>query len=564
MAGFVSVLLFHQPVLALLNSVGFIPFSPYPMVPTQPFGIPQVWSSALWGGVWGVVLSLLIFRTQRGWRYWLTVSLFSAIAVTAVFLFIVLPLRGQPIAGGWQPNLIVTGLMVNGAWGVGTALLLQWLPNLNPTAISRRTLRKILVTIGLIVLWTVAVIAVVFVEAFWLARPAAPRGDLAAIENYLVQNLSQATDQQLGNAALILVENDEIAAEHGFGVADVETQTPVTLNQTLYQLASVSKVVSAWGVMKLVEEGMLALDEPILPYLTRWQFPADDEYRNQVTVRHLLSHTAGLEDGFGYDGFRPGETIQTLEESLTLTQNPSFGEPRGVTVASEPGKEWYYSGGGYTLLQLLIEEVTKRPFADYMAEAVLQPLGMTGASFDWETISSEGRAGDIATSFDTELNPSDHRRYTATAAASLYATPQDMAQFVRAYAHENPVLSQATLDQMMKPQPGTDNIRGWGLGHILYVENDAGGYVVGHDGGNSPALSSTLRVNPATGNGIVLMISGNLRLASQLGTDWVYWETGKLSFFARIEILGSRLVPGLVAIVLGTIVIVVVRWKWLK
>ena len=220
--------------------------------------------------------------------------------------------------------------------------------------------------------------------------------------------------------------------------------------------------------------------------------------------------------------------------------------------------------GGYTILQLLIEEVTKRSFADYMAEAVLQPLGMTGASFDWETISSEGRVGNIATSFDSELKPSDHRRYTATAAASLYATPQDMAQFLRAYVQENPVLSQETLDQMMRPQPGTENIRGWGLGHILYVENDAGGYVVGHDGGNSPALSSTLRVNPATGNGMVLMISGNLQLASQLGEDWVYWETGKLSFFARIGILGSRLLPGLGSIVFGAIAIVVVRWKLLK
>ena len=295
-AGFISVLLFHQPVLALLYSIGFIPFSPYPMAPTQPFGIPQIWSSAFWGGIWGIVLSIITLRARRDLRYWLTISLFSAIAVTAVFLFIVLPLRGQPIAGGWRPNLIATGLMVNGAWGVGTALLLQWLPNSNPKAISRRIRLKILSTIGLILLWALAVIAVVFVEAFWLTRPVAPRGDLAAIENYLVQNLSQATGQKLGSAALILVQGDEIAAAHSFGVADAETQAPVKLNQTLYQLASVSKVVSAWGVMKLVEEGALALDEPVLPHLMRWQFPVNDEHRKQVTVRHLLSHTAGLDD----------------------------------------------------------------------------------------------------------------------------------------------------------------------------------------------------------------------------------------------------------------------------
>ena len=248
---------------------------------------------------------------------------------------------------------------------------------------------KILVTAGLILLWALAVIAVVFAEAFWLARPAVPRGDFAAIENHLVQKLDHATAQTLGSAALILVQGGEILTEQSFGVANAETQAPVKLDRTLYQLASVSKVVTAWGVMKLVEEDSLALDKPILSYLTRWQFPESDEYRDKVTVRHLLSHTAGLEDGFGYAGFLPGDAIQTLEESLTLTQDPAAGKPRGVSIVREPGKAWSYSGGGYTLLQLLIEEVTNRTFADYMAEAILQPLGMTGASFDWEAIASE-------------------------------------------------------------------------------------------------------------------------------------------------------------------------------
>src|SRR5688572_10171030 len=115
---------------------------------------------------------------------------------------------------------------------------------------------KILVTMGLILLWTLAVIAVVFAEAFWLGPRAVPRGDLAAIENHLVQKLSEAT---VGSAALVLVQGGKIAAEHSFGVANAETQTPVKSDRTLYQLASVSKAVTAWGVMKLVEEGKLGL-----------------------------------------------------------------------------------------------------------------------------------------------------------------------------------------------------------------------------------------------------------------------------------------------------------------
>lgn len=279
------------------------------------------------------------------------------------------------------------------------------------------------------------------------------------------------------------------------------------------------------------------------------------QYSDKVTIRHLLSHTGGLDDLFGYAGFLPGESIQSLEESLTLTKDSTSGKPRGVTVAREPGQNWLYSGGGYTVLQLLIEEVTQQSFADYMEKAILKPLGMEKSSFDWEAIAASGRTDKLATSFDEELQPSPHRRYTATAAASLYATPQDMARFVQAYSRKNLVLKQETLKQMMQPQPGAH--QDWGLGHALYVANGTDEYVVGHDGGNLPALGHTVRVNPATGNGIVLLISGNLELASQLGDEWVYWETGKLPMNAKLRILSSRLVPALVGIGLGALAIII-------
>ena len=125
------------------------------------------------------------------------------------------------------------------------------------------------VMVGSILTWTLAVIGVVLIEAFGLAGPVAPQGDVAGVETHLVQKLEQATAKTLGSAALLLIQNDEIVAAHSFGVANAETQEPVILDRTIYQLASVSKVVTAWGVMRLVEEGSLALDEPVLSYLTR-------------------------------------------------------------------------------------------------------------------------------------------------------------------------------------------------------------------------------------------------------------------------------------------------------
>jgi CubicO group peptidase (beta-lactamase class C family) len=205
---------------------------------------------------------------------------------------------------------------------------------------------KIFTTIGWMALWVVIVIAIVIVEVFWIARPAVPRGDLGTIENYLIRKLSQSGEPKLGSAALILIQNGEMVAAHPFGIANAAKKNPVQIDQTLYQMASVSKMVAAWGIMKLVEDGKIALDKPANQYLKRWKFPVS-QYSDKVTIRHLLSHTGGLDDLFGYAGFLSGESIQSLEESLTLTKDATSGKPRGVTVAREPGQNWLYSGGGY-------------------------------------------------------------------------------------------------------------------------------------------------------------------------------------------------------------------------
>jgi CubicO group peptidase (beta-lactamase class C family) len=384
-------------------------------------------------------------------------------------------------------------------------------------------------------------------EAWWFGQPAVERGNLASIENHLTQKLREAAEnKRLGSAALVLVQEGMIVSEHGFGVSSAETQAPVKTDQTLFQLASVSKIVTAFGVMKLVEDEKIGLDEPVMRYLKRWQFPGSESHRDKVTVRHLLSHTAGIDDGSSARSFLPGEAVPTLEESLG-----------GVTVVREPGAVMSYSSSaGYAILQLLIEDVTNRPFADYMKEAVLQPLGMAKSSFELDAIEQN-----LAPGFDSELNPQPRRRYTATGAVSLYAAPQDLARFALAFTGENPVLKQETLKQMMTPQHGTAGT--WGLGTTLFVRNDAASYVVGHDGGSVPAWGAMMRVNPATGNGMVLIVSGGRGAVNQLPHDWVYWETGKMTFEGRRQILYDRIKGfGLAAFFLGAIAIVL--WKMLR
>jgi hypothetical protein len=127
LAGFLATLIFHQLTLALLWAVKVAPFGPFSMMATKPFGVPAVFSLACWGGIWGMVFALIDGRFPARAAYWLTAFLFGAIFPSLVALLVVLPLKGKPMGGGWHPPLLVTAFLINGAWGLGTGLILKLL-----------------------------------------------------------------------------------------------------------------------------------------------------------------------------------------------------------------------------------------------------------------------------------------------------------------------------------------------------------------------------------------------------------------------------------------------------
>jgi hypothetical protein len=127
-AGFIAVPVFHQGILDLLYLIGFQPHAPFPTQPTAPFGVPVVWSLAFWGGVWGIILALIESRLPRTLLgFAIAATVFGAIFPSLAAWFVVFPLKGLPVAAGWKPAGLVTGLAINGAWGLGTALLLRGL-----------------------------------------------------------------------------------------------------------------------------------------------------------------------------------------------------------------------------------------------------------------------------------------------------------------------------------------------------------------------------------------------------------------------------------------------------
>jgi len=123
-AGFVATLVFHQGVYSVFYLAGLVGQAPFSMAPTEPFGVPQVISLAFWGGVWGIVIWWLI-RGLRPAGYWISAVLLGAIGPSAVALLVVFPLKGMPLAGGWDPALIIGALIINGAWGLGVAALMR-------------------------------------------------------------------------------------------------------------------------------------------------------------------------------------------------------------------------------------------------------------------------------------------------------------------------------------------------------------------------------------------------------------------------------------------------------
>ncbi len=124
LAGFLSTLIFHQGLLALLHAAGKTDRAAYALTPTRPLQVPAVISLAFWGGVWGILLWLAI-RGFGGAAHWALAAVIGAIAPSLVAFFVVFPLKGQPVAGGWRSEMLIGALILNGAWGLGVALLMR-------------------------------------------------------------------------------------------------------------------------------------------------------------------------------------------------------------------------------------------------------------------------------------------------------------------------------------------------------------------------------------------------------------------------------------------------------
>ncbi len=310
---------------------------------------------------------------------------------------------------------------------------------------------------------------------------------VARIENALVRTLvigdeaetvgtlrERMEHHRVPGVSVAVIDGGEIAWARAYGMADLASRRPVT-TETRFQAASISKPIAALGALALVDDGRLELDAPVNASLRRWTVPENDlTEASPVTLRHLLSHTAGLTQ-HGFPGYAAGEPVPTPVGVLE-----GEGNTPPVRVDLEPGSAWRYSGGGYVVAQVLIEDASGEPFPEYMRRRVLGPLGMDDTGFE-QPLPAD-LAERAATGHTGDGSPLDGRfhTYPELAAAGLWTTPTDLARALLALQDaaaggDHPVLSARMVRAMLTPGEGN-----WGLGP-WFSESHAR---IGHGGSN--------------------------------------------------------------------------------
>ena len=309
--------------------------------------------------------------------------------------------------------------------------------------------------------------------------------------------------------SIVVINDFKIEWAKGYGVLEAGGNQPVTPD-TLFQSASIGKPVTAAAALYFVEQGLLDLDENVNDKLVSWKVPENEfTAQEKVTLRRLLSHTAGV-TVHGFRGYAQGEEIPTLLQVLD-GEYPANNPPIRVDIV--PGTEFRYSGGGYMIVQQLLEDVVGKPFPEIMQETVLGPTGMTSSIYAVPL--PEGLESRAATAHSSLGEPAPgkwHELVCMGAGGGLWTTPSDLGRFaieiMRSRAGQsNKVLSQEMVNQMLAPQIDMDDYNRMGLG--LGLGGEGQDPIFWHTGGNLPGFLSLLIAFPERGQGLVVMTNGN-------------------------------------------------------
>jgi len=322
------------------------------------------------------------------------------------------------------------------------------------------------------VLGVVLVLAVVGGSvAWWRSRPPAfhAPASVAALAGEIDATVpGSLREHHVPGASVAIVHDGKVRWAGAYGTAD--DGMPMRPD-TVMQIASVSKSVAAYTLLRLG----LDLDAPVERYTGAWRLPPSRFDSRQVTLRRLLSHTAGINVD-GYPGRAPGVPLPSTKDAL-----------KGVRIVDEPGRRWRYSGGGYTIAQFAAETATGKPFAQLVKEQVLTPLHMDHSGYACDQ---------TARGHDRTGAPMPNYCFAEQAAGGLCATASDLGRFAAVAMDER---------VMTTPAPATDGAYGLGL-HIGPIRGDDRRFW--HNGSNR-GWQSRMELFPDAGWGLVVLTNGD-------------------------------------------------------
>ncbi len=302
--------------------------------------------------------------------------------------------------------------------------------------------------------------------------------------------------------SVALIKDGDVVWSKGYGYQDLAKNKPVNSN-TLFRAESITKSLTAWGVMNLVEQDYIELDGPLDKHLTSWQLPETKYAEEAVTIRQLLSHSSGITGGTDYG--LPGTERPPLEEGLAGEHSQYQAK-----LVREPGSSFEYSNQGFIILELLVEDVTSKSYDDYIEELILDPLAMSNTTYNHgEEVQSR-----LATSYYLDGEPVPMHVYPFKTPGGLNSTAADLARFYAAgmdtegQEKGRGILTAESVDMLYTPviEPadfyayGSDGV---GLGYFIdYLET--GEKAVFHGGEGAGSLGMAYAV-PESGAGVVVL-----------------------------------------------------------
>ncbi|HXY09481.1 MAG TPA: serine hydrolase domain-containing protein, partial [Terriglobales bacterium] len=302
--------------------------------------------------------------------------------------------------------------------------------------------------------------------ALFFALSGVARADRSSTDGVADYVRSEMLRQHVPGLSLLVVRDGKIIRSEGYGLANVELQVPVK-PETVFQSGSVGKQFTATAVMMLVEEGKIGLDDPVTKYLkdapATWQ---------QVTIRELLSHTAGFTD-----------YPKTFDFRKDYTESQMLKIVEGIPLAFPPGTKWSYSNLGYLTLGIIIHRVTGEFYGDFLQQRIFQPLGMSTTRIISEADIIPNRAAGYRL-VKGELKNQEWVSpvVNTTADGSLYFSILDLAKWDAALYTQG-LLKRSSLNQMWtvaKLKNGQPNPDHYGFG--WFIESKDGHRLISHDG----------------------------------------------------------------------------------